>query len=118
LQPAVPQGGEGGQQGVDVPFLPPGPGTARILLCHAVQRFVELTDLFPGSGEFGGVREGLADAAARVGDLAAGVLDVGQGAGLARLELGEAVFQACHQADGIGVAQAGGGQVLPIPPSP
>ena len=65
---------------------------ARILLCHAVQGFIDLTDSFPGRGELLGMREGLADAVARVSDLAAGVLDVGQGAGLACLQLGEAVF--------------------------
>ncbi len=73
-------------------FLPRGPGTARILLRHAVQGLVDVTDSVPGGGEFVGVREGLADAVACVGDLAARVLDVGQCAGLACLQLGKAVF--------------------------
>jgi len=73
-------------------FLPGGSGTTRILLCHAVQRFVDLTDPFPRGGELLGVREGLADAAARVGDLTASVIDVGQRIGLACLHLGKTVF--------------------------
>jgi hypothetical protein len=73
-------------------FLPWRPGAARIMLGHAVQGLVDLTDSFPGDSEFLGVREGLADTAARVGDLTASVLDVGQNVGLACLQLGKAVF--------------------------
>ena len=92
-------------------FLPGRLGTTRNLLCHAVQGLVDLAYPFLCCGEFVGVGEGLADAAARVSDLAAGVLDVGQSAGLACLQLGKTVFQPCHQADGIGAAEAGSGQV-------
>src|SRR5205823_3906895 len=73
-------------------FLPWRPGAARIMLGHAAQGLVDLTDSFPGDSEFLGVREGLADTAARVDDLTARVLDVGQSAGLACLQLGKAVF--------------------------
>ena len=68
-------------------FLSGSSGTTRILLGHTVQRFVDLTDSFPGGGKLLGVREWLTDAVARVGDLTAGVLDVGQSINLARLQL-------------------------------
>ena len=105
-------GGASGLWAAGVAGLLPGClGSAWIVACHAVESFVDAAHSGPGSGEFRGVREGLADVAASVGHLAAGVVDVGEYLGLACLQFGEAVFQAGDQADGISVAEAGGGQV-------
>jgi hypothetical protein len=60
-------------------------GLAWIVMCHPVELGVDLPDSVAGCDESGGVREGLADAAACVGDLAACVLDVGQRLSLACL---------------------------------
>ena len=63
-------------------------GSIRVIVCHAVEGFVDVADPCAGGGEFFGVREGLADAAASVGHLAAGVVDVSEHPGFARVQFG------------------------------
>jgi hypothetical protein len=82
-----------------------------ILPGHSVESAVDVADSFAGCGEFGGVREGLTDAAARMGDLTACVLDAGQCGGLACFELGKPVFQSHDQAGGVRAAEAGSRQL-------
>ncbi len=60
------------------------PGMTLFLLGHAVQGFIDVANACAGGGEFGDVLEGLADAAAGVVHLAAGVFDVARRPGRGR----------------------------------
>jgi hypothetical protein len=78
---------------------------------HPVEVLIDLRRAFAGFGELRGLGEWLAQALARVGDLAARAVEAGEGVLLACLQAVQAVLQPGDQPGGIGSPQISGGQL-------